>query len=228
MKTVVVSGASGNLGHAVITKFLANNYKVIGTVTVNETLSFSSDKNFEAGVVDLTNEEAVKTFMNSIFKKYEKIDVGVLTVGGYTSGKIAETGIVAIRQQFMLNFETAYNIAQPLFLHMLKQGSGKLFLTGARPGIEMRYSKGMAAYGLSKSLIFRLAELMNEEAKGTDVSVTVVVPSTIDTPQNRKAMPDSDSTKWVKAEDIAGMIYANTAAEFSGAREVIIKAYNKA
>jgi NAD(P)-dependent dehydrogenase (short-subunit alcohol dehydrogenase family) len=228
MKTVIVSGASGNLGHAVITKFLANDYKVIGTVTVNETLSFSSHKNFVAGVVDLTKEEAVKSFMDSTLKKNVKIDVGVLTVGGYTAGKIAETGIIDIRQQFMLNFETAYNIARPLFLHMLRQGSGKIFLTGARPGIEMRHSKGMAAYGLSKSLIFRLAELMNEEAKGTDVNVTVIVPSTIDTPQNRKSMPDSDPSKWIKAEDIAAMIYANTAAEFAGAKEMIIKAYNKA
>ncbi|HTD93151.1 MAG TPA: SDR family NAD(P)-dependent oxidoreductase, partial [Chitinophagaceae bacterium] len=177
---------------------------------------------------DLTNEEATKTFMDSILKKYKKIDVGVLTVGGYAPGKIAETGIIAIRQQFMLNFETAYNIAQPLFVHMLKQGSGKLFLTGARTGIEMRYSKGMAAYGLSKSLLFRLAELMNEEAKGTDVSVTVVAPSTIDTPQNRKAMPDSDPAKWVKPEDIAGMIYATASSEFSVAKEMVIKAYNKA
>ena len=60
----------------------------------------------------------------------------------------------------------------------------------------------MVAYGLAKSLIIRLAELMNLEAKGKNVVTSVVVPSTIDTPQNRKAMPDADFNKWVKPEDI--------------------------
>ena len=66
---------------------------------------------------------------------------------------------------------------------MLKQNSGRIFMVGSRPGIDMKNSKGMVAYGLAKSLIFRLAELMNDEAKGTDVVTSVIVPSTIDTPQ---------------------------------------------
>ena len=61
----------------------------------------------------------------------------------------------------------------------------------------MKNSKGMVAYGLGKSLIFRLAELMNEEAKGTNIVTSVIVPSTIDTPQNRATMPDADFNKWV-------------------------------
>ena len=68
----------------------------------------------------------------------------------------------------------------------------------------MHNSKGMTAYGLSKSLLFRLAELLNEESDGLDIITQVIVPSTIDTPQNRKAMPDADYSKWVKAETIAG------------------------
>ncbi len=65
----------------------------------------------------------------------------------------------------------------------------------------------MVAYGLAKSLIFRLAELMNDEAKGTNVVTSVVVPGTIDTPQNRKAMPDADPSKWVRPETIADVIH---------------------
>ncbi|MEO5945606.1 MAG: hypothetical protein ABIP79_02230, partial [Chitinophagaceae bacterium] len=67
-------------------------------------------------------------------------------------------------------------------------------------------------YGLSKSLIFRLAELLNEEAKNTDVITCVVIPSTIDTPQNRKSMPDADFSKWVTPEKLADLIYANCTA----------------
>lgn len=228
MKTAIVTGASGNLGQAVITKFLANDYKVIGTLTANDNLPFSANKQFEAGVVDLTNEESTQAFIESVIKENERIDVAVLTVGGFAAGKIADTGITSIRQQWELNFETTYTIAQPVFVQMMKQGSGRLFLTGARTGSEMRFSKGAVAYGLSKSLVFRLAELMNEEAKGMDVSVTVIAPSIIDTPQNRLSMPDADFSRWITPAAIADMVYAYTTTEFSAAKEMIIRAYNKA
>ncbi|MDP4265191.1 MAG: SDR family oxidoreductase, partial [Bacteroidota bacterium] len=82
------------------------------------------------------------------------------------------------------------------------------------------------AYGMAKSLIFRLAELMNDEAKGHDVVTTVIVPSTIDTPQNRKSMPDADYNKWVKPEAIADIIYTYCVSLTSVIREPVIKVYN--
>jgi NADP-dependent 3-hydroxy acid dehydrogenase YdfG len=69
---------------------------------------------------------------------------------------------------------------------------------------------------------------MNEEAKGKNVVTSVVVPSTIDTPQNRKSMPDADPSKWVKAEDIANAIYFYCTEEASVLREPLIKVYNNA
>ena len=67
--------------------------------------------------------------------------------------------------------------------------------------------------GFSKSLIFRLAELMNEEAKGKDVLTSVIAPSIIDTPQNRQSMPKGNPSDWVKAEDIADIIYFYSTSE---------------
>jgi len=86
----------------------------------------------------------------------------------------------------------------------------------------------MVAYSLAKSLIFRLADLMNEEAKGHNVVTSVVVPSTIDTPQNRKSMPDADPSKWVKAEAIANVIHFYCTEEAAVLREPVIKVYNNA
>jgi NAD(P)-dependent dehydrogenase (short-subunit alcohol dehydrogenase family) len=108
---------------------------------------------------------------------------------------------------------------------MMKQNSGRIFIIGSRPGMNAANGKGMIAYGLGKSLIFRLAELMNDEAKGTNVVTSVVVPSTIDTPQNRKAMPDADPAKWVKPETIADIIYYYCSDEASALRESLIKIY---
>src|SRR6185503_2652734 len=93
------------------------------------------------------------------------------------------------------------------FAQMLRQNSGRIFFIGSKPGLSALLGKGMIAYGLAKSLIFRLAELMNDEAKGTNVIVSVVVPGTIDTPQNSKAMPGADASKWVKPGAIADIIH---------------------
>jgi NAD(P)-dependent dehydrogenase (short-subunit alcohol dehydrogenase family) len=109
---------------------------------------------------------------------------------------------------------------------MIKQNKGRIFLVGSRPGLDTMNGRGMVAYSLGKSLIFRLAELMNDEAKGTNVVTSVVVPSTIDTPQNRKAMPDIDPANWVKAETIADIIHFYCSDSAVVLREPVIKVYN--
>lgn len=229
MKTVIITGASGNLGQAVVKKFLNEGYKVIGTVIPNDPAILNiTDPNFEKVTVDLMNEEESEKFIKTIIDKHNTIDAAVLTVGGFAMGTVAESKMSDIVKQYDLNFKTTYHIARPVFVQMMKQNHGRIFLTGARTGIDMKNSKGMIAYGLSKSLIFRLAELMNGEAKGHDVVTSVIAPSTIDTPQNRKAMPDADFSKWVKPEAIADIIYFYCTEKASPLREPVIKIYNNA
>lgn len=227
MKTVIVTGASGNLGQAVIRKFIDEGYRVTGTIIPNDPVAMDlpADK-FEKIVVDLLNEDDSAKFVSSVILKNETIDAAVLTVGGFALGSILETKTSDIAKQYKLNFETAYNIARPTFAQMLKQKSGRIFIIGSRPGLSAMNSKGMVAYGLGKSLLFRLAELMNDEAKGTNVVTSVVIPSTIDTPQNRTAMPDTDPVKWVKPEDIADIIHFYCTDAASALREPLIKVYN--
>ncbi|TAG78185.1 MAG: SDR family NAD(P)-dependent oxidoreductase, partial [Burkholderiales bacterium] len=124
--------------------------------------------------------------------------------------------------------ETLYNVARPVFLQMLKQGYGRLFLVGARPALTAAGSRGMVAYGLAKSLVFRVAELMNDEAKGTKVAVSVIVPSIIDTPQNRTAMPDADFSKWVTPKQIADVVAFHASETASALCESVIKLYGDA
>lgn len=222
MATCIVTGASGNLGHVVVKKFLDTGFDVIGTVIENDPVPLNIEHpKFSKQVLDLSNEKSVEEFIS----KQNKIDVAVLTVGGYAAGKIAETKLFDVKKQIALNFETTYATARPIFLKMMEQKEGRIFLVGSKPGLEARFGKGMIAYGLAKSLIFRLAELMNDEAKGTNVVTSVIVPSTIDTPQNRKSMPDADPNKWVKAEEIASAIHYYST-EGKVIREPIIKTYN--
>ncbi|MBL7738287.1 MAG: SDR family NAD(P)-dependent oxidoreductase [Chitinophagaceae bacterium] len=226
MKTIVVTGASGNLGQAVIKRFLADGYYVVGTIVPNDPVEIAiKDVNFEAMEADLMDEVASSAFISSVINKMGRIDAAVLTVGGFAMGKISDTLTSDIAKQYKLNFETAYNIARPVFNQMIKQNSGRIFMTGSRPGSDMHNSKGMVAYGLAKSLIFRLAELMNDEAKGTDVVTSVVVPSTIDTPQNRRSMPDADFNKWVNPADIADVLAWYCSGSGAVLREPVIKVY---
>jgi len=227
MKLAIVTGASGNLGQAVVKKFLDEGYKVIGTVIPNDPVLLEiSNNNFEKKIVDLGNEQDAYSFISSVITENKNIDAAVLTVGGFAFGKIADTNIADIQKQYKLNFETTYNTARPVFVQMLKQNNGRIFLIGSRPGLSAANSKGMVAYGLTKSLIFRLAELMNDEAKGSNVVTSVIVPSTIDTPQNGESMPDAKFDNWVKPEAIADIIYFYSSDSASFIREPVIKVYN--
>jgi NAD(P)-dependent dehydrogenase (short-subunit alcohol dehydrogenase family) len=222
-KIAIVTGSAGNLGQAVVRRFIDESYQVIGTVTSADP-TISSDR-FETVPVDLMKEEDSAVFINKVIKKYKRIDVAVLTVGGFAMGKIADTPTSDIYKQYQLNFETAYNIVRPVFMQMMKQNAGRIFLVGSKPGMEAKSGRGMIAYGLAKSMIFRLAELMNEEAKEYDVVTSVVVPGTIDTVSNRKAMPDANFDSWVKPESIASVIAYYCSEEAAALREPVIRIY---
>lgn len=227
MKKIIVTGASGNLGRVVIKKFIAEGYYVIGTVIPDDPAPLDIDeKVFEKVIVDLLDEAEAENFILSVTEKHTTIDAVVLTVGGFAMGKVTDTKTADITKQIRLNFETTYNIARPVFAQMMRQQSGRIFMTGSRPGLDAQQGIGMTAYSLGKSLIFRLADLMNAEAKGSDVVTSVVIPSTIDTPQNRKSMPDADFSKWIKAEDIAEVIHYYCTDKAKTIREPLIKVYN--
>lgn len=227
-KIALVTGASGNLGKAVVKKFLKENYTVWG---VQHELKSKSDKlqnDFIPAKLDLLDEKESQNLVNTVIEKNKRIDVAVLTAGGFTMNDIAHTSTKDIYQQYQLNFETAYNIARPVFSQMLTQNDGRIFLIGSKAGLDVSKAKGVTAYALSKSLLFRLAELMNAEAKGKNVSVIVIVPSTIDTPQNRKDMPDADFTSWVTPEEIADVIYFYSTPEGAAIKAPIVKVYKNA
>jgi NAD(P)-dependent dehydrogenase (short-subunit alcohol dehydrogenase family) len=229
MKLCLVSGAGGNLGKAVVESFLQKGYRVIGFISPRDQEPVKSGgEQLEWRRADLLDEAAVKTALDEIKTKYGRIDVAVLTAGGYAGGSMQESSTALVTKQYQLNFETAYNVARPVFEIMLLQDYGRIFMIGSKAGLDGHQAKGKIAYGLSKSLIFRLAEIMNAEAGQRNVVSTVVVPSTIDTPQNRDAMPDADPSRWVKASEIAELIayYASDAS--ASLREPVLKVYNKA
>ena len=113
------------------------------------------------------DEAAAAQLVEGIINKQGQVDAAVLTVGGFAMGDIAGTSFWDILKQYKLNFETAYHVARPVFAQMMKQGYGRNFIIGSRPGLDMKNSKGMVAYGWESHWFFAWQNLMNEEAKGT-------------------------------------------------------------
>ncbi|HEX9511900.1 MAG TPA: SDR family NAD(P)-dependent oxidoreductase [Puia sp.] len=226
-KTIIITGANGNLGVAAVKKFLDEGYKVIAVSQSGEHLGFAAaHDNFELKQVDLADEKATTAFAEELISLEGRIDGALLLAGGFAMGDIGATDGEALKKMISLNFETAYFIARPLFRHMLENGYGRLVFIGARPALKPEQGKGALAYSLSKSLLFQLAELLNAEAKGRNVVAAVVVPSTMDTPNNRKSMPDANFSDWVQPEAVAGMLEFICSEKGDAVREPVYKLYN--
>lgn len=203
-KNVLVSGANGNLGKAVVHQFLDKGYRVAGFVHRNSVITH---QNYTSHKVDLLNEAEVKTELNEHLTQHQTIDTAVLTAGGFALGNLSNTDLKTLEAQYRLNFETAYTLARPIITQMKQQGHGRLFFIGSEPGLAPEKGQQVLAYALAKSLLFQLAKLLNADTKGTDIHSYVVVPQTIDTPENREAVPNADFKQWQKPEAIADIIY---------------------
>ena len=229
MKTVLITGANGNLGSAVTKEFLGKGYRVVATVVTEAMISdLPPHAHLEVRVVDLGNEEETASFIQTVISTYKKIDAALMLVGGFAMGNIAATSTADIQKQFALNFETAYHVTRPLFSHMLGNVNGRLVFIGSRPAMEAVQGSNLWASGLSKSLLFKLAEYLNAEAKGRNVTATVVAPSTLDTPLNRKSMPDVDPTTWVQPAALAEILEFIVSDNGSPLRETVCKVSNNA
>jgi NAD(P)-dependent dehydrogenase (short-subunit alcohol dehydrogenase family) len=229
MKTVIITGANGNLGTAVTKEFLDKSYRVLATVSnENAKADFQAHPNLDVQVVDLTNEKETNDFVQKSIQKYGVIDGALLLAGGFAMGTLADTSGEDLQKQIALNFETAYFVTRPLFDHLIKNKRGTIVFIGARPALNPIQGKGLIAYGLSKSLLFKLAEFLNEAASGVNVSISVVVPSTLDTPLNRKSMPDVNPENWVKPSEIAETLEFLVSDKSKALKETVLKMYNNA
>jgi NAD(P)-dependent dehydrogenase (short-subunit alcohol dehydrogenase family) len=229
MKKIIITGANGNLGSAVTKVFLERGYTIIATVHKEEDKKeMPQHPNLQVVALNLENETDAASFVQNAIDTHGTIDAALMLVGGFTAGKIEDTKTEDIKKQITLNFETAYNIMHPLYQHIQQQGYGRLVFIGARPALQAVDGKNLIAYALSKSLLFKLAEFINKDAKGKNITATVVVPSTIDTPLNRKNIPDADPNNWVKAEDLAEILEFVCSDKATPLRQTVLKVYNNA
>ncbi|MFL0684496.1 NAD(P)-dependent dehydrogenase (short-subunit alcohol dehydrogenase family) [Algoriphagus aquaeductus] len=206
-RNIIVTGAAGALGAAVVEKFKREGYHVIALVKpdANE-VSEEADVTYE---VDVTDEEAVADFVKEYQIQFGELDAIAMIVGGFAMGNLESTTQKELNRMFQLNFFSSFSMVSGFLSLFKKQQHGTFLFVGARPALQLKDGTGTVAYALSKNLVISLSEIVAEEVKGTDIRTHVFVPSIIDTPANREAMPDSDFSKWVNPADIAeAMHYA--------------------
>lgn len=210
-QVVLITGAAGNLGNAVAQTFLDAGARLAlvdhksGRLE-NEfpELAGSSEHVFLNGV-DMTDPQQVAAMVTSARDHFGKIDVLVNTVGGYRAGDpVHETTVELWDFMMNLNARSAFLSCRAVIPHLLEQKSGKIINVGA--GAALKGTKNHAAYSASKSAVVRLTESLSAELKPSGINVNCVLPSTIDTPENRESMPKSDFSKWVKPESLAQVI----------------------
>ena len=174
---------------------------------------------------DLTSEESVDSLCNEIFSRHSNFDVAVFLAGGFDMGDFEKTGQKEISAMFSLNFETAYHISRKIFLKMKQEGGGRLIFMGARPAIDSKSGVSSIAYSLSKSLVVKLSDLFNADGRKHGIISHVLLPSIMDTAENRKSNPTADFSKWVKPNDVAQTILFCSSGAGSIIREGVIKVY---
>ncbi|WP_282610191.1 SDR family NAD(P)-dependent oxidoreductase [Pelagibius sp. Alg239-R121] len=214
-KTVVVTGAAGNLGQAVAAAFAAEGAQLIlvdvDAARLDEVYPGSSARRGKLAV-DLRDEAATAAALAEVLPDGRACDVLCAIAGGFHMGEaVHETSAEVWDLMLGLNAQTLLNAVKALVPGMVAQGQGRVVTVGAaaaRSGVA-----GMGAYTATKSVVMRLTEAMAGELAGKGVTVNAVLPSIIDTPQNRAAMPKADPANWVAPADLASVVTFLASAE---------------
>ena len=198
-KTIIVTGAAGNLGRAVVTRLHAAGADIIGIDRPGPALAALTTIRTIA-VADLADEAQCA----AAFAGLPTIHGVAHTVGGFAWASLADSPAALWEQQFRMNVLTTLNVVRTAAMLMRANGSGSIVVVGA--GAAQRASAGLSAYAAAKSAVHRMVESFADELKGDHIRVNAVLPGTMDTPQNRADMPDADPTKWTRPAEVAELI----------------------
>ena len=207
-RTVVITGAAGNLGQALATGFAAAGANVVLVdLDANRLKSaFGADGEKRSLVAaNLLKREEAQRVIDVARQRFRKIDVLCNIAGGFRMGEaVHETSDETWDFLFNLNVRTLLNAVRAAVPALIEAGAGKVVNVGAAGALKG--GAMMGAYAAAKSVVIRLTEAMSAELRERNINVNCVLPTIIDTPENRAAMPDADPTRWVAPSDLAKTI----------------------
>ena len=197
-RILVITGGHGVLGRAVLEVALADGLNV--AIIDHARGQTAPDGVLELGGVDLTDPAAAQQAMAAVAERFGGVDALLNIAGGFV-WQTADDAEPAWDRMFALNLKTALNASRAALPFLKQSPEGRIVNVGANGALKA--AAGMGAYAASKSGVHRLTESLAEELKSTSVTVNAVLPSILDTDQNRKDMPDADPAKWVQPSDLA-------------------------
>ena len=208
---MLVTGGSGALGSAITRRLLAE-----GAVVCVPWIVEAERQRLEASVdgaarprlmverCDVGDDAAMGALVARVRERHGRIDVLVTAVGGFAMGGLVDTDRATWDAQMHLNLTTAYVACRAVVPGMLAAGGGRVVAIASRAVVPP--AGGFIAYTVSKAGVIALVQALAQETKGRGVTVNAVLPSTMDTPANRAAMPDADPKAWVPVEAVADAI----------------------
>jgi len=203
MRTVMLTGAAGNLGRAVASAFADAGDNLVLLDLKTGALP-SNDRQLYVAA-NLLDAQSVQSAVEQAMQRFKRIDVLCNIAGGFRMGSpVHETSDKDWNFMLDINARTLLNMSRAVVPVMLKAGGGKIVNIGAFAA--QKGAAQMGGYFASKSAVIRLTESMSAELRDKNVNVNCVLPTTLDTPENRKSMPTADPKKWVAPEDLANVI----------------------
>jgi NAD(P)-dependent dehydrogenase (short-subunit alcohol dehydrogenase family) len=206
-RTALVTGGTGGLGAAVVTRLLADGWRVVVPwVAEHELERLERVPGLELVQADLCDPEAVASAVATAAGDPDARLHGVVNlVGGYAAGgRVHETSIDEFEAQFRVNLRPTYLVTQAALPHLLDGGEGSIVCVGTRAALQP--FSGAAGYVSSKAAVIAFVKALAVEYRSDAVRANAILPSVIDTPGNRASMPDADFDRWVKPAEIAGVI----------------------
>ena len=223
-QVAVVTGGTGALGQSVVLRFLHDGAVVAVPWIVPAEWEALRSRAGDGGArlhgarVDVTDEGALAVFVAGALARHQRLDVLVNTVGGFAGGDLASTSFAEWRRLLDLNLSSAVIGCRALLPAMRAARRGRIVNVASRAVVPPL--GGFIAYTVAKSAVIALTQALAQEERPYGIAVNAVLPSTMDTPANRLAMPDTDRSGWVSTEAVAGVIAylaSDAAAAVSGA-----------
>jgi len=222
-RVVIVTGAAGHLGQAVTAHFAARGARLllidVDRARLERALGSEHERLRLVGA-DLRDPAQPEAAVQRIVRDWGRVDVLVNLAGGFHMGDpVHEANDAAWARMFDLNLRTTLNMCRATVPAMLAGGQGGAVVNvGAYAAL--RGGAGMSAYAAAKAGVQRLTESMAAELRDRGVRVNCVLPTILDTPVNRAAMPDADASRWVAPDalaDVIGFLASDAARAVHGA-----------
>ena len=153
---------------------------------------------------DVTREDAMGKFVHAVRDRHGRVDGLVNAVGGFAGGDLLSTSLAEWERMMALNLTSTAIACRAVLPVMIAGGGGRIVNIASRAVLSPQ--GGFIAYTVSKAGVITLTQALSQEVKKHRVTVNAVLPSTMDTPGNRRAMPDADRSEWVRTEDVAHVV----------------------